>query len=473
VTAENILKNHPLDDLPLNIQHWKILTLSAMGVFLDGFDLFIIGVAIPLIIEQWHITLTMAGIIGAAAPVGAIIGAGFLGRFTDKFGRKLMLLFTVLIFMVFNISAAASTGPVMLIVMRFLLGIGIGADYPTGSTYVSEIMPAYLRGKMLVGSFSFQALGAFVGAGLGLVILHFYPHTDAWRYMLGAGAVPAVLLFFLRFSLPESPRWLINRGKTKKANKVASVIAGRKVRLKPEKNNIKNPGYKTLFEKKYIQRTILTTLPWFLMDVSLYGVVFFTPMILAQLITSHSSSFITKDIMATQAAMYLDVFLIIGVFTAFYLIEKWGRIKLQKFGFIGMFVGLVILATSTYMGDNIYSMIALFSGFVIFNFMVNAGPNPTTYMLPAEIFPTKIRATGHGFAAATGKVGAAVGIFILPVLKEYIGLGPTIYIIAGTALLGYLTTHIFGVETKGKSLDDIDQMYDESRPKTMLMLSLP
>ncbi|MDC0535088.1 MFS transporter [Francisellaceae bacterium] len=453
---------HPLDDLPLNKQHWKILTLAAMGVFLDGFDLFIIGVAIPLIIDQWHISLTMAGVIGAAAPLGAIIGAGFLGRFTDRFGRKMMLLFTVLVFVIFNATSALSTGPMMLIITRFLLGVGIGADYPTGSTYVSEIMPAYLRGKMLVGSFSFQALGALSGAAFGLLILYVYPDDNAWRIMLGAGAVPAIILFALRFSLPESPRWLINNGKTKKANKVASKIVGKKVKIKPEKVDNSQPGYLALFKQKYLKRTILTSVPWFLMDVSLYGVVFFTPMIIEQIVSTSSDSFIERDMLATKSAMYLDIFLIIGVFAAFYLVEKWGRIKLQKVGFIGMFIGLLVLAVSNYLGGGAIEQIALFVGFILFNFMVNMGPNPTTYMLPAEIFPTRIRGTGHGFAAATGKVGAAVGIFLLPTMKEAIGLGPTMFIISGTALLGYVITQMLGIETQGKSLDEIDALYDDS-----------
>lgn len=440
----------------LTFHHWKIWFLSAMGVFMDGFDLFIIAVALPLIMHMpdWNVTAVTAGLIGAATPIGAIFGAVIFGRFTDKFGRKTILVLSVVFFVIFAGLSSIAWSPLSLIVFRFLLGVGIGADYPTGSTYVSETMPSHLRGRMLVGSFSFQAIGALTGAILGLIILYLNPNIEAWRWMLGLGVLPAVIVLVLRMSLPESPRWLLEQGKKKEAKRIALKIIGSKDILKKPKREPE--GYRSLFKKKYRRRTALTSISWFLMDVSLYGVGFFTPVILAKMSLAGDGSFIVQDIMATRSAIYLDIFLVIGFVFAIFLVEKWGRNRLQKIGFIGMFIGLCMLATSTHVAHGGFEMVLLFGGFIIFNLMVNCGPNPTTYLLPAELFPTHIRATGHGFASCTGKIGAAVGIFLLPICMQHFGLGPTMYAIAGTALLGFLITQWLGVETKGKTLEEIE-----------------
>ncbi|MFZ9034845.1 MAG: MFS transporter [Francisellaceae bacterium] len=438
--------------------HFKIWFLSAMGVFMDGFDLFIIAVAIPLIAHQCisdpafagHFyggsgteLATLLGLIGAATPIGAIFGAAIFGRFTDKLGRKAILILSIVFFVIFTAASAIAWGPISLIVFRFLLGIGIGADYPTGSTYVSETMPEHLKGKMLIGSFSFQAIGAISGAILGLIILVTYPETSSWRWMLGAGVIPAVIVLFLRMSLPESPKWLAEK---------AAAATRPSIAQSATKENIEKTSFLSLFNKKYARRTVLTSTSWFLMDVSLYGVGFFTPLILAGF-GSQNSDFIAQDIFATSSAIALDMFLIIGFIMALILVDRIGRIRLQKIGFLGMSAGLLLLAISTVYAGTI-ATILLFAGFILFNIMVNCGPNPTTYMLPAEVFPTKIRATGHGFASCCGKTGAAVGIFILPVLKASWGLGPTMVVICITAFSGFIITALLGIETKGKTYEE-------------------
>ncbi|MCF6768029.1 MFS transporter [Thiotrichales bacterium 19S11-10] len=471
------LNQASLDNTKLSRHHLKIWFLSAMGVFMDGFDLFIIAVALPLIQQQWQIGAAEAGLIAAAAPVGAILGAGVFGRFTDKMGRRTMLILSVMFFVVFTSLSAFAWGPISLMIFRFLLGIGIGADYPTGSTYVSETMPSHLRGKMMVASFSFQAIGALIGAALGLVILQNDPTLDAWRWMLGAGVIPAILVLWLRMSLPESPRWLMAKGKTEKAKKIAAELTGN---IDIDINQIDEPiktSYKDLFKKKLIRQTTLASIPWFLMDISLYGVGLFTPVILAQMIATEGSDFISKGIAAAEGSIYTYLFFVIGCVVCFFLIERWGRLRLQKIGFIGMTIGLCVLGISTYVSDQTTLMISLngydlvignlqlillFSGFIFFYFMINMGPNPTTYLLASEVFPTNVRATGHGFASCMGKVGAAVGIFFLPIMKDSLGLGTTMFIIAASAFLGFLFTLWFGIDTRG-SLDHKEKKVNDKK----------
>ena len=456
-----------LDVAELGSEHWKIWSLSAMGVFLDGFDLFIIGVALPLIVKDMKPSPGMEGMIGAAAVLGAMIGAFFGGKLTDRFGRKAIYIVDLAFFIIFSLLTAFAWNPLSLVVLRFLLGIGVGADYPICASYVSEFMPARMRGRMLIGAFSFQALGMLAAALTGLVILKFYPHLIAWRWMLGIGAVPALLVMVLRATVPESARWYLEHGHTKKAAKVIALLVPakksdiEKIMLKEEEHLEKHKAeqsYSTLFSAKYIRRTVLASGAWFLMDIATYAVGIFTPTILAAMafdITVHGR--INRDFKATQGAAFLDLFLIVGFLLNVWLVDKWGRINLQILGFAGMTVGLLALGYAAGLeaaGTQVTALV--FFGFILFNILMNMGPNATTFILPAELFSTRVRASGHGFASACAKLGAAIGIFFLPLVRSAFGTANLLYGLAGVTLAGLLITVFFRVETRGRSLEEID-----------------
>jgi len=454
MAAPEAAMDHALDSARLTPTHWKIWLLSAMGVYLDGFDLFIIAVALPLVAADFKPDATTQGLIGAAAPLGAVIGAVAVGRLADRWGRKVMFFLDLVFFVVFSVLSGLAWDVASLIAFRFLLGVGIGADYPLSSSYVSEFMPARLRGRMMVAGFSFQALGSLSGAGVGLLVLLLHPTPDAWRFMLMAGVIPALLVVMMRSTLPESPRWCANNGRCDEASAVLTSMLGTAVAAAPEEEG--DTSFAALFSRRYIRRTILSTVPWFLMDVCLYGVGFFTPTILAAMAFTRAGDLMSRDIASTEGAVVLDVFLVVGFALAIWLVERWGRIRLQLVGFAGMTVGLALLAISAGLpGDAPLHLGLIFGGFALFNLMVNMGPNPTTFLLPAELFPTSLRATGHGLAAAAGKVGATVGVFLLPVLRDAWGLCPSLAAVAVFSLLGFIVTWAFGVETRGRSLAEL------------------
>ncbi len=446
-----------MDRSHLTFLHWKVWFLSAMGIFLDGFDLFIIAVALPLIQKEFSPGPALLGLIGAAAPLGCILGATIFGRFTDRLGRRTILLIDLMFFVVFAGLSAIAWSAASLIVFRFLLGIGIGADYPVSSTYITENMPSRLRGRMLVGGFGFQALGMLSGALLGIIVLKLYPDVNSWRYILGFAVIPAIIILLWRLTLPESPRWLINQGKHEEAAEVASKMTGKKINIDAIKVSV-HSTFRDLFSRRYIGRTILTACSWFLMDVAFYGVGLFTPLILASMAFSHGGDFIQQALSAIYGSTFTEVFLVLGVLICVFLVDHIGRIKLQTWGFFGMAIGLYILAASSLIHNPHQQLLAIFTGFIFFFITLNIGPNPTTFLLPAEMFPTHLRATGHGFASAAGKAGAAVGIFILPILKTTYGLPVTMLIMGSVCLVGFLLTAILGFETKGKSLDDIQRI---------------
>ena len=464
---ERISMNRALEETRLRGLHWRVWWLSAMGVFLDGFDLFVIGVALPLIAREFAPNPFITGLIGASAVLGSVLG-GFLGGcFTDRYGRKSLYLVDLGFFIVFGLLSAASWDVWSLILFRFLLGVGVGVDYPICASYVSEFMPSRIRGKMLIGAFSFQAVGMLSGAVAGVIILHLFPDSGAWRWMLGAGVVPAVIVLEMRTTVPESPRWLIDKGEFKKAgeiiarivpelrDRVDAIVADTRARSRQAQKTVM--GYGHLLKKQYLRRTILAVVPWFLMDIATYGIGLFTPTILAIITYDNETNFILKDLAATRGAAYLDIFLIIGFLLNIWLVDRWGRIRLQILGFGGMALGLLILSAATgTAGDGRASLYLVILGFVLFNLLMNMGPNATTFILPAELFPTSMRASVHGIATSAAKLGAALGIFLLPILKADAGIPVTLLVVAAAAVLGLIVTALFRINTTGRSLEDIN-----------------
>ena len=416
----------------------RVWFLSAMGIFLDGFDLFIIAVALPLIAVELRANSWAQGMVGAAAVLGAIAGALTLGKLADVFGRRSLFVVDLMIFALSSLLSALAWSLPSLIAFRFLVGIGVGADYPIAAAYLAEFMPARLRGRMLVAAFSFQAFGMLAGAATGIAILLIDPSPTAWRWMLGAGLIPTIVLVAARSGVPESDHW------SKHAEDRAS-------------SGGTSASYWSLFSDHYLRRTLLATVPWSLMDVTLYGVGMFTPTILAALSLVGRGSFLSMDIASSEGTALLDLFLLAGFALNIWLVERWGRIRLQALGFMGMAIGLLLLSLSALQSGEHTRLALVLCGFAIFNLMVNAGPNPTTYLLPAELFPTELRASGHGLAAAAGKLGAVVGIFFLPVLRARVGIATTVAIAAGVSLLGLVVTWILGVETAGQSLEEVQR----------------
>ena len=417
----------------LNPLQRRVWFLSGLGVLLDGFDLFIIGVALPLITVEFTLGDFEKGMVGAAAVLGAVVGAAVMGRLADHFGRRLLFVADLLLFVIFAVLSGFAWDLWSLLAFRFLLGFAVGADYPIASSYLAEFMPSSVRGRWMVGAFSFQAIGILLGASLGVLILLSGADQDlAWRLMLAAGALPALIIVFLRRSIPESPEW----EHTKKAQK-------------------KPPGIRALFAPGLRRRTILAVVPWFLMDIMLYGVGIFTPTVLAMISIGGDGTVIGKDIAVTAGTAGLDIFLVIGFVIAIVLVERVGRMSLQIVGFVGATVGLLLLATGS-LGTQSDPVILI--GFAVFNLMVNTGPNSTTFLVAAEVFPTELRATGAGLAASAAKLGAVVGIVSLPLMLGSIGLAATMYIIAGVSALGMIVTAVFRFETAGRELREVNTM---------------
>ncbi len=460
-----------LTSTPLTNMQWRIWTLAAAGKFFEGLVVFMTGVAMPLIANEFQITPAQHGVVGAASIAGILAGAIGLGGLSDRFGRKTMFVTEMIIFMVFLVLVCISPTFFWLVVFLFGIGVALGCDYPTAHLIISESIPSNVRGRLVLGAFGFQSLGALTGTAVGYLVLKNIPEIGAWRWMFATAIIPALLVTVGRFYIPESVHWLFTRGRVAEAERQAVQLLQRKP-VYPHKVKLAQTGqsdgthskqgasYLTLFNKSNLRATIFASVPWFLQDLGTYGIGIFTPTILAASL-GHRTAYVRNlaglignDELAAKGAAVIDLLLIVGVFFAILLADKLGRIRLQIVGFIGCAAGLLIASFSTaYTGGTRIALI--FAGFMLFNFMTNMGPNAQTYLLAGEVFPTRVRGMGAGFAAAFAKIGAVTTAFLFPIMLVNIGNQHLLYILVGTSLLGALVTWAFRIETTGVNLEKI------------------
>jgi MFS transporter, putative metabolite transport protein len=465
-----------LHSVPMTAMQKRIWMLAAAGKFFEGFVVFMTGVALPLIARQFEIGPTQNGFVTAATLGGILIGAVGLGSLSDYFGRKSMFIVEMIIFTAFLGAAVFCTSFVSLIFCLFGLGLALGCDYPTAHMIISENIPSTSRGRLVLGAFAFQAVGALGGAAVGYAVLVAVPNLDAWRWMFATAVVPALLVTIGRFYVTESANWLHTRGATERAKEAAVRLLQRTPQYPQEivlhqqsaASDATHGGgsFFSLFSKRYRKATILASVPWFLQDLGTYGIGIFTPTILATAIGHKAdhvrsmSDLVANATLAARGDAMITLLLIIGIVFAVLLADKVGRIWLQVLGFIGCALGLLIASLSVDFSGGL-RIVLIFVGFMLFDFMTNLGPNAQTYLLAGEVFPTAVRGKGAGFAAAFAKIGAVATAFLFPILLATIGTRWLLYGLIISSLLGAVVTWVYRIETNGVNLDHIGETADE------------
>jgi MFS family permease len=464
----------PTDFIPMTAMQWRIWLLASAGKFFEGLVVFMTGVALPLIVKDFGLSPAEKGIVSAAPLAGIMVGAIALGGLADIYGRRRMFVVEMVVFALFLTGLTWSPTYLGLVVFLFGVGLALGCDYPTAHLVISESIASKDRGKLVLSAFAFQAIGALVGTVVGFLILSNLPEIRAWRWMYATAIVPAILVLLGRLRISDSGHWLMSQGRKAEAEAEVARLLEREppypkeVRLADLSADEqaaaarvrRTGGWRELFTLPGRRATILASVPWFLQDLSTYGIGIFTPTILVKVIghedfAAHNvSALIARDILAAKGAALLDVLLIVGILAAVLLADRVGRIRLQIVGFIGCAAGLGLATLSLQATEPTRSML-LFGGFMLFNFMTNVGPNAQTYLLAGEVFPTEVRAKGAGFAAAFAKVGAVLTAFLFPVLLADAGIDFLLSVLIASSLIGAWVTWQFRIETTGISLERI------------------
>lgn len=443
-----------LDDASLSKFHFRAVLVSGMGFFTDAYDLFVIGIASTLITLQWDLSSGKLALLNATMLGAAFLGACLFGRIADLLGRKHVYWIVAAIMVVAALGSAFSPNYWILIGFRFLLGLGVGGDYPVSAVLMTEYANRKDRGRLVGLVFSTQALGLVVGPLIALALLGAGTSNDiAWRVLLGLGAVPAAAVVYLRRKMPESPRYQVQmQGRTAEAETEMSEFSDGQVQGSTAGAARRRIGLRAfLTNRSFLVLLAGTAGSWFLLDYAYYGNTISTPQII-ELISPNSSTMTT---IAIQLAIFV-VAAVPGYILAIARMDRIGHRKLQLGGFVMMGLCFAVLALVPGMTTAVLPFLAVYG---VSYFFTEFGPNMTTFVMPGELYPVSVRATGHGISAGIGKFGAFVGVFLFPVLKDNLGLRGTLLLTAGVSALGALLTLVLP-EPAGRSLEDISGHHD-------------
>lgn len=350
----------------------KIVVLSAFGMYLDGYQLTVIAFAILLIPEYIAITTLEYGLLIASVIIGAIIGTVSVGYLSDIFGRRRIYLSTLIFFIIFDLTSVFSFNFIMLFISRVLLGIVLGAEYPVANSYIAEVTPNEKRGYYLAMATVFFSTGSISSA---IIAIFAFPLDNlGWRLMLGISVIPAIIVEFMRFSLPESKMWENKKEKTK---------------------------FFEMFSGKYSKDIILAAVIWFLYDIVAYGLSLTLPTILK---LGHFVDNVDNALLTT-------FFLIIGISAGIYVmfsVDRFGRKAMQITGFAFMAILFLVLPHYYFLTG----IIIIVSFLELFNSFGGA----TVGIIPAEVTVTKFRGSSYGFSSMMGKIGAVIGVIAMTLL---------------------------------------------------------
>jgi MFS family permease len=378
----------------------------------------------------------------------AFLGALVFGRYADKVGRKRVYWLVAAVMIAGALGSAFAQSFWMLIAFRFVLGFGVGGDYPVSAVMVSEYANRKDRGKLVGMVFGTQALGLIIGPLIALALLGSGAGDDmVWRILLALGAVPAVAVIYLRCRMPESPRYQAHRESlgVQAANDGQGTVVQH---ASPDAGGAAHiSGLRAfLTNKRWLVMLAGTAGCWFLLDYAYYGNTISTPQILS-LISPQASTM-------TKIALQLAIFVIAavpGYILAISRLDKIGHRKLQLIGFAMMALCFLIISAVPGMTTTVAPFLAVYG---LSYFFTEFGPNMTTFVLPSELYPVSMRTTGHGISAGVGKLGAFIGVFLFPVLQGSLGLRSTLLLTAGISVLGLALTFVLP-EPAGRSLDEI------------------
>ncbi len=447
---------HNVDEVGLAKHHFRTMFTAGMGFFTDAYDLFIIGVAIALLSPIWHLTTIEIAWLGSTSLIGAAMGAFVFGRISDIFGRKAIYGLEVIILSIAAIGSAFSQDIIQLIIWRFILGIGIGGDYPISAIIMSEYSNRKDRGKLIGMVFSLQGIGLVAGPLVAILILTLgVPHDIAWRILLGLGAIPAASVIYLRRKIKETPHFSLSvKGNVDNTIGAINDITGSNIKVKHEnqQTGIKAKAKWTdIFKYPYNLRLFGTMGSWFLVDWAFYGNSISWPLVM--------KSFLPHASFIQGLAMSTIVFVVFAApfyWIAAFNLDGLGRKFIQTFGFIGMALTYLIISLVSFSGYSLLpvAFILIFGLSYIF---VEFGPNMTTFIYPAEVFPTSIRGLGDGLSAGAGKLGAFIGTFLFPLLLTTVKIQGTFLVLAIIAVLGGILTITTLPEPKNVSLATVSE----------------
>lgn len=451
--AINRTLSERLNHIPLNRQHYRIWVTAASGFLFEGVDLTIAGGILIALIKAFHLSNAYAGLIGSTALAGYVVGVGLAGWLGDKFGRKFVISYTLLVFTVLTVLSAFSWNGLVFGILRFLVGIGVGGESAIVTPYLAELMPSSSRGRLLGLSDAMFTLGAIIASAINLLVIPMGPW--GWRLALVIAGLPAAYVWVIRRNLPESPQWLANHHRLPEAEQViAQLEQGGKAqipvtRTKKDFADLNSSELKAestssnvitmLWSGGYARITAALWIIWFFIELVYYGFLVWLPELLVQ----HGFT-VVKSL---EYAFLMNVAALLGGVLASLLQDtRWGR----KSSIILFFLlsGLASYLFSISATDG-----AILAAGATLSFLLN-GLFSMLYTFTPEQYASWNRSTGQGFASGVGHIGGVIGPLLIGVVLTAIGMAGIFGLFAAFLLVPIIAV-LFLKETRGKMVEGL------------------
>ncbi|MGO4278516.1 MFS transporter [Cupriavidus sp. RAF20_2] len=442
-----------LERLPMTGYQRSLFGIIATAWFFDSMDLGLMTFVLGSIKAEFGLTAAQAGMLASSSFLGMFLGAAIAGLLADRFGRKPVFQVSMIFWGVGSLMCGLADNVTTLMLYRVLLGFGMGMEFPIGLSMVSEIVPAKSRGKYVAILEGFWPIG-FIAAG---AMTYFLLPMIGWRGIFIALAVPAVFVFVVRRMVPESPRWLEDVGRKREADAVMAGIEQRVERawghaLPPVAATYRSPQptnrkarFMELWSGPYARRTIMLWSVWFFALLGYYGLTTWLGALLQQ-----AGYAVTKSVLYT---VYISLAGIPGFMFSAWLLEKWGRKPTCALMLLGSAVAAYAYGQAAVHKVPVEQLIA--AGLCMQFFLF--GMWSVLYAYTPELYPTRSRATGSGFASSIGRIGSLAGPYLVGVLLPVTGQGGVFTLGALSFAVAAAMVLMLGVETRGRALEEVSQ----------------
>ncbi|SUA57105.1 Inner membrane metabolite transport protein ygcS [Oligella ureolytica] len=434
-------ENMSVEDVPINGFHRLLTVRSGGGWVMDGYILSIIGVALMQAASALNMNSFWQGMVAASALLGIFVG-GFLGGWlTDHLGRRKLYFVGPILFIACSVAQFWVESGTVLFWLRFLIGVGVGIEYPVAGSLLVEFLPKKSRGPRLAALTILWFLGAAIAYIVGTIIMAQGGDT-AWRLVLASPAVLGILLLLVRLGTPESPRWLMSKGRNAEADQIIKQVYGPSFSLKnlPEQPADQAMSFKSLLHSGYGKRMLFVSMFWTCSVIPVFAVYAFVPKVLQALN-------LTGD-WAVYGSVAITLLFVVGCIIATMLINITGRRPMVIHSFL--WSGFALLGLGIFSNSAEWVVLALFGAYAVFI----GGAQVLQLVYPNEVFPTEIRAFAVGMGASLSRIGAAVGTWLVPISLDAIGIGNTMLVAAGVSFVGLIVSVALAPETRAMSLQE-------------------
>ncbi|MGH8110395.1 MAG: MFS transporter [Rhodanobacteraceae bacterium] len=441
-----------LDRLAWTPFHTRVAVVLGIGWLLDSFEVSIIANVLGILKTLWHITDVQASAMVTVWLAGIMTGALFFGYLADRFGRRKLFLATLLLYSTCTVISAPAPGYYFFLVFRFLTAIGVGAEYSAINAAIGELIPARVRGRATALVMNLWPLGSILAALISLFLINLLPPTFGWRLAFGLGAIVALFTLWARRALPESPRWLLARGRREEAEAVLEQIEARSTsfatrRTLPEPGLMQRLGFfhqLAVLLKHHPGRLALATLLDLSADTGYYGIFAFLPLIVLPRV----------HIAADQVPWFFligNVGAFAGGLLVVVLLDTAGRKRTVTLSYLLAAASMMGMGWATHAG----SAEGVLVSFIIVSFFATMSW-VSAYPTFSEIFPTELRSTGIGFAVGVGHVVAGLAPLAVVEIAQRVSVVAAFSMLAAAFMLGVLAMVpwlLFGPEGRGRSLE--------------------